>query len=102
MENNFFVGNVVHKNKKGNNLYNEKIVLYTCDNVYFIDCLRIILILLIVKIGIMLFMILWFLLIVRNLGLIMIICLLNIMMVIIIIIKLKEKDFYLKNKKINY
>mgnify|MGYP000055582507 FL=1 len=39
MENNFFVGNVVHKNKKGNNLYNEKIVLYTCDNVYFIDLL---------------------------------------------------------------
>lgn len=39
MENNFFVGNVVHKNKKGNNLYSEKIVLYTCDNVYFIDLL---------------------------------------------------------------
>lgn len=100
MENNFFVGNVVHKNKKGNNLYSEKIVLYTCDNVYFIDLLTDNTILLIVKIGIMLFMILWFLLIVRNLGLIMIICLLNIMMVIII--KLKEKDFYLKNKKINY
>ena len=32
MENNFFVGNVVHKNKKGNNLYSEK-------NVYFIDLL---------------------------------------------------------------
>ena len=96
MENNFFVGNVVHKNKKGNNLYSEKIVLYTCDNVY----LRIILILLIVKIGIMLFMILWFLLIVRNLGLIMIICLLNIMK--LKIKRLEERNFSLKNKKINY
>ena len=39
MENNFFVGNVVHKNKKGNNLYSEKRVLYTCDNDYFIELL---------------------------------------------------------------
>ena len=97
MENNFFVGNVVHKNKKGNNLYSEKIVLYTCDNVYFIDLLtdntyttnsenR--------------DYVLWFLLIVRNLGLIMIICLLNIMK--LKIIRLEERNFSLKNKKINY
>ena len=97
MENNFFVGNVVHKNKKGNNLYSEKIVLYTCDNVYFIDLLtdntyttnsenR--------------DYVVWFLLIVRNLGLIMIICLLNIMK--LKIIRLEERNFSLKNKKINY
>lgn len=34
MENNFYVGEVIHKRKIGS-VYTEKIVLYTNDNVYY-------------------------------------------------------------------
>lgn len=40
MENNFFVGVVVHKNKRGNNLYSEKVVLYTSDNIYYTELIN--------------------------------------------------------------
>lgn len=40
MENNFYVGNIIHKKKKGNTTYMEKMVLYTIDNLYYIDLIN--------------------------------------------------------------
>lgn len=37
MENNFFVGIINHKKKIGKNNYQEKVVLYSKDNINYID-----------------------------------------------------------------
>lgn len=40
MENNFYVGNIIHKKKKSSAIYVEKMVLYTQDNIYYIDLIN--------------------------------------------------------------
>ena len=40
MENNFYVGNIIHKKKKSNTTHIEKIVLYTQDNIYYTDLIN--------------------------------------------------------------
>lgn len=40
MENNFYVGNIIHKKKKSSAIYVEKIVLYTQDNIYYTDLIN--------------------------------------------------------------
>ncbi len=40
MGNNFYVGNIIHKKKNGNTAYIEKMVLYTSDNIYYIDLIN--------------------------------------------------------------
>lgn len=40
MENNFFVGIVCHKKVISNNIVRERKVLYTSDNVYYIDLIK--------------------------------------------------------------
>lgn len=40
MENNFYVGNIIRKKKKSSDIYVEKMVLYTQDNIYYIDLIN--------------------------------------------------------------
>ena len=40
MENNFYVVNIIRKKKKSSDIYVEKIVLYTQDNIYYIDLIN--------------------------------------------------------------